>query len=254
MKPPALIIRQDLNTHEARTIGHAALVDDIPVRSCSMDDLAQLCDALRSGALPVGSVAYLREAMRLAGIAEPASLSYHEALRPHLGREIRPVAAGSLRTRCFVKPVQTKAFTGFVFDPDLRSEDYDDHDQEQLKALRSLPSDAPVWISDVVDFAGEWRCYVIQGQVIGAARYDPDGADSVEPPDAQWIDSMAKKLFDNAGLSAFSLDVGRLEDGRCVLVEVNDAWAIGLYGRALEPRHYLELLWTRWTQLYRTRT
>ena len=34
--------------------------------------------------------------------------------------------------------------------------------------------------------------------------------------------------------------------GKTVLVEVNDAWAIGLYGRALDPKDYLNFLGNRW--------
>ena len=48
------------------------------------------------------------------------------------------------------------------------------------------------------------------------------------------IDNMIKDFTDCP--SAFSLDVGLTDDGRTLLVEVNDYWALGSYG--LEGKDY----------------
>jgi len=47
----------------------------------------------------------------------------------------------------------------------------------------------------------------------------------------------------------YTLDVGRLSTGGTALVETNDAWAIGLYGKALTPRVYLDFLGKRWKSI-----
>ncbi|HLO94579.1 MAG TPA: ATP-grasp domain-containing protein [Burkholderiaceae bacterium] len=50
---------------------------------------------------------------------------------------------------------------------------------------------------------------------------------------------------------AYALDFGVLSTGQTVLVEANDAWALGLYGGGPAPGHYVELLTARWRQLLR---
>lgn len=151
----------------------------------------------------------------------------------------------------FIKPFKTKTFTGFVFNPSFAAEDYDEHDREQFLALQEARKDPTTvfWLSEVVDFAGEWRYYVLDGEILGSARYDPDGADDVPEPEAGWVRSSAATVFAQTKNRSFSIDVGRLSDGRHALVECNDAFAIGLYGKALVPKDYLAFLWARWSQL-----
>ena len=48
---------------------------------------------------------------------------------------------------------------------------------------------------------------------------------------------------------SYGIDFGVLASGATALVEVNDGWALGLYGRALSARDYYRLLRTRWDQL-----
>lgn len=127
---------------------------------------------------------------------------------------------------------------------------FDAHDREQLAVLRRQAVDCPVWIGDVVVFQSEWRFYVLHGQLLGAARYDPDGEDFAPAPDLDVVRSAVAE----AGLAempcAYGLDLGVLADGQTALVEMNDAWALGLYGRCIEPRSYLDMLWARWQQLH----
>lgn len=46
---------------------------------------------------------------------------------------------------------------------------------------------------------------------------------------------------------AYGIDFGVTKDGRTLLIEVNDAWALGCYG--LESHLYAKFLLTRWAQL-----
>jgi hypothetical protein len=47
----------------------------------------------------------------------------------------------------------------------------------------------------------------------------------------------------------FACDVGVLSNGLTAIVEINDAWAIGLYGKCLQPREYTDFLFTRWKSI-----
>jgi hypothetical protein len=107
-----------------------------------------------------------------------------------------------------------------------------------------------------VRFLSETRLYVLGGQVIGQARYDQDGAD--DAPEASVLEAARAivLLARSASTGAAgrdnvhcSIDLGVLDTGATALVECNDAWALGLYGRSLHPTHYLALLASRWRQL-----
>lgn len=91
MQDLSLIIRQAIGSAEGRAVSQAALMRDIAMRTCSLEQLqvVDLAAALREGAaLPVGSVQFLREAMRVAGLTEPPNMSYPRRLVPLLGRKL----------------------------------------------------------------------------------------------------------------------------------------------------------------------
>jgi hypothetical protein len=148
-----------------------------------------------------------------------------------------------------VKPVQTKRFTGFVFDSALPPSGYSEHDREQLAALQALPASEPVWRCEIVQFVCEWRYYVLDGAILGCGRYDPEGADDAQQPDGNVV-RQAVHSMRQSGISAYALDMGVLDNGQTVLVEANDAWALGLYGRAVEPSTYWGMLRRRWQQMH----
>lgn len=253
MSLPSVILKQDPSSDpgrvESRAITMAGMLADVPIKIVGLNALAEHAEALRANALPVGSVEFVREAMRVAGAPEPENMSYPAALRGHLHRVVARCSADEIRDRCFVKPVRTKLFTGFVFTPGQDRIDYEEHDREQLDVFVGLPSTELVWTSEAVVFVAEWRAYVIDGVVSGVGRYDPDGLDDVEEPAMGWLQDAATAVFNAGEVASFAIDVGRLADGRLALVEVNDAWALGLYDRALEPKDYLRMLWSRWLQI-----
>ena len=239
--PPG-IIRQNASTVETRAVATAALLADIPTAVVALEGLAANAAALRDGWLPVGSVEFVREAMLHAGISEPANLSYPDSLKEHFGREIHLGTIADLEGEVFVKPVQTKLFTGFVFRGAVELDSLGESDREQLQKLRQQALDCPVWLAEPVNMVAEWRVYVCDRQIIGMARYDPDGMDGVQPPDFAWIRERTQDIDHGCNVRSFALDVALLDDGRQVVCEVNDGWAIGLYGRDLHPRDYLGCL------------
>ena len=250
---PPLILRQNLSTPETRAISQAAMLTDVPLKVIGIESLIANETALIGGAMPVGSVEFVREAMRVAGIREPDNLSYPRVLRHELRREVKLMRAGSVIGQWFVKPERTKMFTGFVFDTMQDPATLDAHDREQYEAFMAMAPNDRVWVSEPVSFAAEWRHYVLDGVPIASARYDSDGLDDVAPPNPLWLARLISKFSAAQGVAAYAIDVGRFESGELALVEVNDGWAVGLYGQSMQPRVYLDFLSARWVQLIATR-
>lgn len=179
---------------------------------------------------PIGSVEWTRAYAGNRGIALPDPETYPEALRPWLGRRIRRGVFADAAPDEFVKPMLCKAFTGA-----LRSE---------VEGAGLIAPGEPCWICEPVTFVAEWRCYILRGQVAGWAQYGE--GDDAEPDLAQ----VAEMLAAWPGPAGWALDVGRLADGRQVLVECNDGWALGFY-KGADPLAYLAVVSARWEQLTR---
>jgi len=249
---PSSLVLQIPTSHspvEIATARHAAMLLDIPVRNLSLGDLSVARGDLASGALPVGSVEYVRQAMDLAGIKAPEFSCYPAVLGRHMHRKIwRSSEVPGGMARVFVKPASlTKAFNGFVHIAGQDERDYDDHDREQLAALRRHSPVPELWASEPVTWLCEWRYYVMDDQIIGRARYDADGADDAPAPDLAVIQDCISLLSPS---SAYALDAGVLDTGETACVETNDGWSVGLYGRALTPTKYLQFLSRRWADLF----
>ena len=243
------LILQMPSTSEIKAVRTAVMLMDAGTAhavNATLESLPSHAQALREGALPVGSVEFVRCAMTLAGIAEPANLSYPKGCERWLRRAISTQRAGDVHHRCFIKPVHTKLFNGFVFQPAVHPDALDEHDREQMEIFLSLPSDTLVLTSDVITLVSEWRYYVQGGQVIGAARYDPDGSDDAPAPNEV---ELKQCIADLAITHPYALDMGVTTDGQTVLIEGNDAWAIGLYRGAMSNVAYLEFLSSRWATL-----
>lgn len=224
------------------------LMDRVNALSMPIERLQGHQTALVNGAMSVGSVEFVRAAMALAGITEPLNISYPPYCHRYLHRELKQLKAGQVLGRWFVKPLTTKTFTGFVFDTMEYPADLSDHDQEQHRSFMALPEDALVWVSEPVKWVSEWRYYVAHSTVIGQCRYDAYGADEEPSPDISVVENCVRDLSIK---HPYAIDFGVLSTGETALVEVNDAWAIGLYGDALSPRDYLAFLRSRWRLLTR---
>lgn len=112
-----------------------------------------------------------------------------------------------------------------------------------MQAAAALPDSHEVLVSEYVVFASEWRCFVCRGQVLELCHYS---GDMFRYPDPAVIKS-AIADFRNEAPAGYGIDFGVLTDGRTVLVEVNDGYALGSYG--LNSTEYSELLEARWLEL-----
>jgi hypothetical protein len=143
-----------------------------------------------------------------------------------VGRRIHSTTLGEARSRpdrVFVKPPSSKSFTARVYE----------HGGE-LPA--DLPADTAVLVADVVEFAAEFRLFLLDGEVRTGSRYATwgrlDPAPLADCPDAARVCAFAANL---PGLpSAVVVDVGLTgppNDPRATLavVEANMAWFSQVY-------------------------
>ena len=170
----------------------------------------------------IGSVGSSNEFFKGCGIDSPKYLGYVKELDSYLGRYIDICKFGDLTKEYkypfFVKPYRdVKKFTGVVIDNDFGLNLLKDYDNV---------SDADeVYVSAVVDFISEYRCFVHEDELKGIQFYL---GDFTIFPDVDVIKSMIKDY--KSSNVAYTLDVGVSEGGETLLVEINDMWAIGSYG------------------------
>lgn len=194
---------------------------------------AQHC-AVLSGAVsapahdvtPIGSVEWTADYAAAVGVTLQPWETYPDPLRPWLGREVRRGVYADAKPGEFVKPQRIKAFTGAL----------------RCDVAEAVDPGEPVWISEAVAFVAEWRCYILAGRVVGVGQYGEGDDASPDPVE------VARMLAAFPGPAGWALDVGVLADGRQVLVEANDGWALGFYTGC--PRDaYLSVIAARWAEL-----
>ncbi|MFE4634228.1 ATP-grasp domain-containing protein [Streptomyces sp. NPDC056773] len=152
------------------------------------------------------------------------------------GRGIRLTSLGeareSLRGPAFVKPPREKSFPPSVY--------------ADGSALPELPPGTPVLVSEVVDFAAEYRLFLLDGEIAAGSRYavhgrlDPAPLD--EDPRAADVRAFAARLLAAAGgglPTAVTVDVG-FAGGTVVVVEANMAWFSNCY--AADPERVLDVV------------
>ncbi|THA77298.1 ATP-grasp domain-containing protein [Streptomyces sp. A0592] len=166
------------------------------------------------------------------GLLEPHDDWLTHVPRPLLRRSVRLTTLGEarkLRERVFVKPPSAKI--------DLLPAAVHE-DGTSLPA--GLDGSTPVLVSGVVEFAAEYRLFVLDGEAVTGSRYAVHGRLDPAPLDAG-SRAFARTVLDAtaAGLpGAVCLDIGRLGDGDWAVVEANMAWFAHCY--AAEPDRVLD--------------
>ncbi|MFG2002913.1 ATP-grasp domain-containing protein [Spirillospora sp. NPDC048911] len=129
----------------------------------------------------------------------------------------------------FVKPADgRKAFEGKVYD-------------SAADLPGALPADTEVFVAEPVTWEIEFRCFVLEGEVVTMSPYLRDGELALTG-DGRWDasdedvraarDYAAELLADPLVRvpPAVVIDVGRVRDRGWAVVEANAAWGAGLYG------------------------
>ena len=185
--------------------------------------------------IPVGSVDFVNRALELLGLDEQTPLLIPEKLNCNalLSRKIGIYAKEYL--------------------PEL----FQEHDKLFLKSaieLKSsytgiykkgdpLPSGIGFFVSEVVDFKSEWRCFVYKGKLVALKHYD---GNPFLVPDKEIIYHSINRIKDD--IDAFTLDVGVIETPTCknktAIVEVHNFTSCAFYG--FEDQIILRMLEAGW--------
>lgn len=186
----------------------------------------------------VGYVGTVRSRLNDFGITTP-EMDYPDELEKYLGRKIWKSRINTINSNpnlwpLFVKSVEDKKFTGVV----VRS-------AKDLISCGSCYENAECLCSEIVNFDAEWRVFVRYGKILDVRPYKGD-----------WRVHYNSSVIENAvneyrtAPAAYAIDFGVTDDGRTLLIEVNDGYALGSYG--LFYPDYAKLLSARWAELTNT--
>ncbi|MFB7057568.1 ATP-grasp domain-containing protein [Streptomyces vinaceus] len=168
------------------------------------------------------------------GLLEPADDWLTTVPQELLRRSVRLTTlaeARSLGRPAFVKPPSEKIDL-------LPAAVYED--ASALPA--ALDDGTPVLVSEVVEFAAEYRLFVLDGEVAAGSRYAVHGRPDPAPlaPRAAAFAREVLKATAEGLPNAVCVDIGRLGDGGWAVVEANMAWFAHCY--AAEPDRVLDVV------------
>ena len=186
----------------------------------------------------VGYVGTVRARLADFGIITP-EMDYPDELQEYLGRKIWQTKMNEVNNNpdcwpVFVKPIEDKQFTGVV----VRS-------PKDLIGCGIQGVNQDVYCSEIVKFVAEWRCFVRYGHILSVRPYKGDWRKYY---DYRVIENAVKEF--TSAPAGYAIDFGLTDDGRTLLIEVNDGYALGCYG--LFYIDYAKLLSARWAELTRT--
>jgi hypothetical protein len=203
---------------------------------------------LLPGDFVAGGLQVTLPALKRLGVDIYKNDDYPERLSKYLYRNVWASSLKRVREKVeaegeiapvFIKPLRkVKRFTGRVVST-----------MDDLAPLGNVGGSVEIYCSDPVRWVSEYRVPVVRGEVRGCAWYDGDRGAAV---DMGVVGQMVKDYGEavdgfSPAPSAYCLDVGVLETGETALVEVNDAFSVGMYD-GMEAC-YPDLLVTRWKEL-----
>ncbi len=197
--------------------------------------------AVAKDTLVVGGMIEIFHALKSLNVQPPAPLNLPECLAAYRGRRIWTTTFGELHQQfragkgeaVFVKPlIDSKAFTGYVI-----------ANLADFEPTFHLSAKMQLQCSEVVEFVAEWRYFVHRQRIVGVGFYAGDVFQNPAPP----VVRAAIDDYQREAPVAYGIDFGVTADGRTLLVEVNDAFALGCYG--LGSAEYALMLEDRWQQV-----
>lgn len=173
---------------------------------------------------------------------------YPDALKPFLGRKIWKDTINSISrdeakwsAGYFVKPTRSKVFTGKIIGS-----------VADLVGCGNHSEDYEVLVSEPLEILNEWRCFITYDELVDVRPYgqmaDRTRKSYMYHYDTKVLEDMMKAFVKwEERPMACSMDICVTKDGRTLLVELNDAYALGSYG--LSNISYAKLISARWSQL-----
>jgi hypothetical protein len=168
---------------------------------------------------------------------------YPEVLKPYYGRTLTKSTLGVEREKfhkdyekVFVKPVLPKQFIGNVWESIINR-----------IPLAKISDDAEVWVCEPMNILSEYRCYVLDGEIVGMKHYYGDWN---IVPQKEFVETVVKEY--KGAPAAYGIDFAVVKDlqtryYRDVVLEVNDGCNLGNYG--LDSFHYGEMIVSRWMEI-----
>jgi hypothetical protein len=211
-----------------------------PLDFFEWDELTGRHLPLSRNTLVVGGTVAVHKALTQIGLPVPAPLNVPEALLTFTGRKLWSTTLGDIRrqfegdptTPVFIKPLASaKEFAGMVLATPT-----------DLARVRHLEDTLTVQAAEPVVFVSEWRYFVLRGGIVGTAH---SKGDCFTHPDVTTIRNAVAGY--SGAPAAYGLDFGVTTDGRTLLIEANDGFALGCYG--LDPVIYADMLEARWCEL-----
>lgn len=184
-----------------------------------------------------GGIGFVQTALTKLDFKIPEHNDYPDCLSKFYGRKITESTIDKISNNpelwnVFVKPNdKLKKFTGRHI-----KTTYD------LIGCGDIEGDVPVWVSEPVEFISEWRVFVRYKEILGVKLYKGDWRNQYDYK----IIEEAVNSYENAP-AGYALDFGLTADGRFLIVEVNEGYAIGNYG--LFYIDYAKLISARWAEM-----
>lgn len=182
---------------------------------------------------------------------EPHVEDYPEEFRKFMGRKVWKDTINSISSDekkwsagNFVKPVKDKIFTGKII-----------NSIADLVGCGSCYENYEVLVTEPLDIKAEWRCFILRDNIIDIRPYGlllgrHDDAWKYHY-DTELVEEMLetfKTMKDRPLACSMDIAVVNTDKGlKTVLVEFNDAYALGCYG--LSSIYYTKLISARWSQL-----
>lgn len=184
-----------------------------------------------------GYIGDIHAGLRRMGKRIPANVDYPPELKEFLGRDIVEGTLGDVRSRpgrpAFVKPIEHKLFTGFVYSGD----------SESRRRVVTLPDEVPVLMCEPIVFLSEYRSMILDGEVLDCRRYKGDYGLA---PYRKIVEAGVLAMRGHSP-RAFCLDWGVTQGGETLLVEMNEGFCFGPYG--MLPHLYARMLSARWHEM-----
>jgi hypothetical protein len=203
---------------------------------------ASKIEGLEKSTPVVGGIGSVKTALARLGCPEPVAIDFPDSLKEHLCRKIWTTTLGDIHVNenlwpVFIKPKDDhKRFTGHVV-----------RNFADLYKTVGISFDMPVYASEVVTWQSEYRCFILNKEILDIRRY---AGDMEFLPNLNLVRNMIEEFTDAP--VAYSLDVGKMLDSTnflwdTSLIEVNDGFSLGIYG--LPAYKQVKMIIARWKEM-----
>lgn len=163
-------------------------------------------------------------------------IDYPMQLNMFYGREIwntttKELLSQKLEKPIFVKPKLGKQFNGFVYTS-----------ERDLIGRITASQNVEVYCSEVLKIEEEWRCFIKYGEILDIKRYAGRLGFCY---DFELVKQMVEQYSKSP--KGYALDIGVTDQGKTVIIEINDGYSLGSYG--LDSLLYAKLLSARWAEI-----